>query len=121
MSATLNLKTLKCIRRHDLTGVDEAEIWIGGRKYWATTMDKDQSKTVPDSEAPYLFTGSVKVALYEASGRAGHVDKKQIGTAFTVTETNPPLSPMEFKTTGAHYTLTFSVDAATTAGATGAR
>lgn len=109
MSAQLNLNTLKCLRRHDLTGVDEPEIWLDGRKYFATTLDKDESVKVPANT--YEFTGQVKVELFEASGSAGNVDRKQIGTAYKVTEQNPPPSPMDFKTSGAHYTLSFSVAA----------
>lgn len=121
MASLLTLNTLKCIRPHDLTGKEEPEIWIDGRKHWATVMDKDESTKVPDVESGYEFTDKVKVELYEASGRAGHVTKKQIGTAYKITETNPPPSPMDFKTTGSHYTLSFSVTQVVTTGSTAGR
>ena len=109
MTSQLNLQTLKCIRRHDLTNKDEFEIWIDGNKWYASVIDKDQSIKVPDNKAMCAFSGKAKVELYEASGRADHVTQKQIGTSYKITETNPPLSPMDFKTTGTHYTLSFSV------------
>ena len=109
MTSQLNLDTLKCIRRHDLVGLDEPQIWIDGRMFFATALEKDGKAQVPG--APYEFTGEAKVELYEASGSAGNTTKKQIGSAYRVTEKNPPPSPMDFKTSGAHYTLTFSVNA----------
>ena len=109
MTAQLTLKTLKCLRQHDLTGVDEPEIWVDGNKYYSKPLDKDGHFNVPAPDDVIRFSGSIKVALYEASGSADHVDRKQIGTSYKVTESNPPPSPMDFKTSGSHYTLTFSV------------
>jgi hypothetical protein len=121
MTSQLNLKTLKCIRQHDLTGKDEPEIWINGRKYFATVLDKEGHVNVPAADSAIQFTDQVKVELFESSGSADHVDRKQIGTAYKVTESNPPPSPMDFKTSGSHYTLSFSVSPVVTAGATAGR
>jgi len=119
MTAQLNLNTLKCIRQHDLTGKDEPEIWIDGRKYFATVLDKEGHAKVPAADSAIRFTGQIKVELFEASGSADHVDRKQIGTAYKVTESNPPPSPMDFKTSGSHYTLSFSVIPVTAAATAG--
>ena len=51
MTSQLNLKTLKCIRQHDLTGKDEPEIWINGRKYFATVLDKEGHVNVPPADS----------------------------------------------------------------------
>ena len=122
MSSYLKLKTLKCLRQHDLTGKDEPMIRIDGDDYWRGVINKKEDVEVMASTAVgYQFTGSVTVALYEESGSAGKTSRKQIGSTYTLREVNGPPSPMDFKTSGTHYTLEFTVEPVPAASTTGSR
>ena len=64
--AELHIKTLKCVKKHDPTGKDEAVLKIGSRVIAGPlVLGKGDSTTVGAREA---FTGSVSVTLIEEDG-----------------------------------------------------
>jgi hypothetical protein len=81
MASLLTLNTLKCIRPHDLTGKEEPEIWIDGRKHWATVMDKDESTKVPDVGVGLRVhrQGEGRVVRGERAGRPRHQEADRHG------------------------------------------
>ena len=64
--AELHIKTLKCVKKHDPTGKDEAVLKIGSRVISGPhSLGKGDSTTVGAREP---FTGSVSVTLIEEDG-----------------------------------------------------
>jgi len=106
MTSHLSLKTLQCIRKHDVTGKDEPQIMLDGQLYWNGVIEKGEDLPVlgPNDE-PYEFTDNVTVEFREANGSKS----TRIGSVYTLKEKNGPNSPMVFKNAGTHYTLTFTI------------
>jgi hypothetical protein len=99
--ATLELKTLKCVRQHDVSGSDEPKININDGFVWNAVMKKGDVRTVGVTRG---FEGTATVTLEEVSnGKA-----KQIGEEATIRESGNP-SSVVFKTSGTHYELFFEV------------
>ena len=64
--AELHIKTLKCVKKHDPTGNDEAKLQLNGRTISGPhTLGKGDSVTLNVRED---FAGSVQVTLIEADG-----------------------------------------------------
>ena len=64
--AELHIRTLKCVKRHDPTGKDEASLQINGSKISGPhTLGKGDSVTLNTFQG---FTGSVSVTLMEEDG-----------------------------------------------------
>ena len=99
--ATLNLKTLRCIRKQDVAGKDEPRIKVDGDPVWNGVVAKDGSVkigvTVP-------FENQVDVIAEEMN----NTKPKQIGAAVIVRESGNPKF-MTFKTSGAWYEVDFEV------------
>ncbi len=103
--ATLILTGLECVRKHDLAGKDEPELWNGSTMVGNWVMEKGDSE---DLDERISFTSSVKLELKERGNpdRSKH-DFKSLGfQTFTKDDRG---SMREFKTTGAHYKLFYSV------------
>ena len=99
--ATLELKTIRCHRKHDVVGDDELTLNVNSAFVWNGVMHNDQVRTVGVNRA---FKGSASVTLEETSnGKA-----KQIGGAVTIRESGSPAS-VQFKTSGTHYELFLDV------------
>lgn len=101
--ATVTFTTLECIRRHDLSGDDEAEIWIGSRMIWNGVMSKKEVENVGVDEE---FTNSVAVTMKERDGKREDHKYLLLGPV-TITENTS--SPATFKTAGTHYELSYFV------------
>lgn len=99
--ATLNLTKLTCNRKQDVTGVDEAEIWIDGHMKWSNTMAKHQSR---DLSLHQDFTDTIVVELKEHNPNSA----KSLGTR-TIEAHSPGQGPIDFKTSGADYTCQYNV------------
>ena len=64
--AELHIKTLKCVKKHDPTGKDEAKLVINGSTISGPhTLGKGDSVTLNVRED---FAGSMQVTLIEADG-----------------------------------------------------
>jgi len=101
MSA-INLVSLKCVRKQDVVGKDEPEIWLDGKKEWNGVMKKGETKVlVPLS---IEFDESIKVEIKERNPDSF----KLLGTK-TVSANRSDPQPVDFKTAGAHYELTYTV------------
>ncbi|MEU8635955.1 hypothetical protein AB0C38_27650 [Amycolatopsis sp. NPDC048633] len=98
--ATLELINLHCHKRQDVTGHDEARLTAGGvaRTY---VMDKGGDKSLKGWNS--VFTGTTTVILDEMNGD----NHTRIGSA-PITENGNPKT-VDFKTSGAWYTLSFKV------------
>jgi len=103
-AATLKLSTLKCIRKQDITGMDEPLLKVNGKQEWNGVMGKGDSKPVNISVD---FLDFATVALEELDGGKG----KPLGTAVEVPADRPETRTVDFKTSGAHYELTYTVTA----------
>ena len=100
--ATLELVTLECHRKHDITGRDEPEILVDGRTLWNGVMRKGDTADLRPTHVS--FNGHIGVTLKEVSnGKA-----TQIGDEVTIRESGNPPS-VNFKTSGTWYELIFRV------------
>lgn len=100
---TVTFTSLKCLRKHDVTGSDEMEIWIGSRMIWNGVMNKNDVDNVGVDED---FTKSLAVTLKERNGDRDDHKYLLLGPV-TITENSS--SPATFKTTGTHYELSYFV------------
>ncbi len=102
--AKINLVSLRCVRRQDVTGKDEPEILIDGFSKWYGVVGKGE--TVPLRPVFEDFGGrqSVTLTLRERNGPSNKV----IGTR-RVTAGHPDPQPVDFKTSGAHYELRYTL------------
>ena len=102
---TLKLTAITCLRQHDITGKDEWEVWVDSKKVDNGTIDKGQtvslSKTVP------LAADTAKISIKEVDGN----NSKQIGGSVEVDVNNPGRQPLDFKTSGTHYELFYTLKA----------
>ncbi|MEZ5417184.1 MAG: hypothetical protein R2708_07565 [Vicinamibacterales bacterium] len=101
--ATLNLTELKCIRKQDITGSDEPEIYIGGLKVWDGKMKKDDVERLSESRG---FSDSVLVELKERDGHSA----KSLGQ-WTITDTPTSTKTLTATSSGYHYQLKYTVAA----------
>jgi len=101
--ANLKLKTLRCIRKQDITGKDEPRIKVDGRAVWNGVVSKDGSV---DIGVEIAFTDEASVIAEEMN----NTKPKQIGDAVLVRETGNPKF-MTFKTSGCWYEVDFEVTA----------
>lgn len=100
--ARINFTSLKCVKKQDVTGSDEPEVWVDGKKKWNGVMKKGATAVlIPLFED---FDETVKVEIRERNPNSF----KSLGTK-TVTAGQPDPQPVDFKTSGAHYELTYSV------------
>ena len=99
--ATLTITKVTCDRKQDVIGEDEAEIWLDGHMRWSNTMKKNQSRDISLSQD---FTDSIAVEVKERNPHSS----KSLGVR-TVEAHNPGVGPLDFKTSGADYTLNYSV------------
>jgi hypothetical protein len=103
--ATLRLISVTCVRKRDITGKDEPRIKVDGDVVWNGVMTKGDTDNLVPLAIP--FDDSVELKLEEMNGD----EPKQIGSAVTLRADRPAVSPAVFKTSGAHYELSFQVDA----------
>ena len=99
--ATLTLKSLKCIRKQDVTGKDEPRIKVDGVAVWNGVVAKDGTVDIGwEGE----FEDRASVIAEEMNG----TKPKQIGAAANVFESGNPKF-LTFKTSGAWYEVDFEV------------
>ena len=101
--ATLELKTLRCIRKRDLSGKDEPRIKVDGDPVWNGVVAKDGSVSIG---VTVDFEGEVSVMAEEMN----NTQAKQIGAAVLVRESGNPKF-VTFKTSGTWYEVDFEVTA----------
>lgn len=99
--ATLELKSLKCIRKQDVSGKDEPRIKVDGDPVWNGVVAKDGSVTIGVSVP---FENQVSVIAEEMN----NTRPEQIGDAAVVRESGNP-DFLTFKTSGAWYQVYFEV------------
>jgi hypothetical protein len=102
MMATLNLTSLRCERKQDVSGLDEPQITVNGDIVWGPGKMEKES-TVP-LNVPVSFGEVAQVVLHEMNGNK----PKQIGAAQSI-RVDRPGSPVNFSTSGAHYILRYNV------------
>ncbi len=100
--ATISFVSLKCVRMQDVSGSDEPEIWLDGEKRWDGVMRKGETKVL----IPLFqdFDDSIKVELKERNPNSF----KLLGTKM-VQAGHPDPQPVDFKTSGAHYELSYKL------------
>jgi hypothetical protein len=100
--ARINFTSLKCVRKQDVSGKDEAEIWVDGKKKWDGVFKKGETAVLIPLYAD--FEDEVELELKERNPN----DFELLGTK-TVYAGQPDPQPVDFKTSGAHYELTYSL------------
>ncbi|HLT03049.1 MAG TPA: hypothetical protein VK001_12760, partial [Geminicoccaceae bacterium] len=100
--ARINFTSLKCVRKQDVVGKDEAEIWIDDEKKWDGVFKKGETAVLIPLYAE--FDKTVKVQVKERNPN----NTKTLGTK-TIYAGQPDPQPVHFKTSGAHYELTYSL------------
>jgi hypothetical protein len=100
--ARINFISLKCVRKQDVSGKDEGEIWVDGKKKWDGVFKKGETAVLIPLYSD--FEESIKVEVKERNPN----DSKLLGTK-TVYAGQPDPQPVDFKTSGAHYELTYSL------------
>ena len=105
---TLQLDTLTCIRKQDLTGDDEPQIVVDGDVVWGPRkMNPNDQEDAPRErtlDIPIPFADVVEVKLQEMNGD----NPKQIGASQYI-RVDRPRSPVEFSTSGARYELAYTI------------
>ena len=100
--ATLILKSLQCIRKHDLTGNDEPEIVVGTDSVWRGAMAKGETEILTNGRADETdFSGEILVYLFESTRR--------VSTGYEVDDAPTNTGRATFKTSGTHYELEYRV------------
>lgn len=97
---TIHVTQLQCVRKQDVTGNDEAVIFLNAQDMGVWPMSKGQVRPF----SPHLsktFNGSINLELKERNGLNKYTP---LGSAL-VSASNPGPQPVEFKTAGAHYHL----------------
>lgn len=103
MMAFIELDTLECVRKQDLTGNDEPRIKLDNVVRWGPgKMKKGEIDTV---NKKVKFSGSVDVELEEMDGNKS----KKIGPSLIVQDNVAHNKVHDFSTSGAHYKLTYAV------------
>lgn len=100
--ATLELVSLHCHRKQDVSGKDEPRLKVDGVMVWNGVMNKDDDASLRPTTADFEDTASV--VLEEMNGD----NPKKIGATATIRESGNPTS-VHFKTSGAWYELFFEV------------
>jgi hypothetical protein len=109
--ATLKLTSLRCIRRHDVTGpFDEPRVRVDGVAVWNGAVRKDGSV---DIGVEIDFENRVSIIVEEMN----NTKSKQIGAAVNVRESGNPKF-LTFKTSGTWYEVDFEVTPSTSTSAT---
>ena len=101
--ATLKITSLKCIRRQDVTGSDEPEIFIAGVKVWDGKINKDQTLFPNVSRS---FRDFVLVELKEQNpGGPKSLGNWTVGA----TPTASGNAPLTATASGYHYQVYYDV------------
>jgi hypothetical protein len=102
--ATLNITEVKCIRKQDVTGSDEPEIYIGGLRVWEGKMGKGDVKHPNVSRG---FSDSVLLELKERNNNS----VKSLGK-WTISDTPTSGTPtLTATSSGFHYEVEHTVAA----------
>ena len=102
--AKITLKKVECIRQVDLTGKDEPVAYIASQQVWEGKMNKGGIQWPGVSRT---FSDSVVAELKEKTGN----NYKPLGS-WTITESDAPETARTATSSGYHYEVTWSVDAA---------
>lgn len=98
---TLELKRLRCIRKQDITGLDEPRIKVNGRQVWNGAVAKDATVNIG---VTFPFENQARVIAEEMN----NTKPKQIGAEVIVRESGNPRF-LTFKTSGTWYEVDIEV------------
>jgi hypothetical protein len=98
--ATIHVSQLECVRKQDVTGLDEAAIFLAGSEAIVLPMSKGQVRPI-NPHLSAAFGASIVVELKEKDGPGNY---KSLGNTTVFAGIQGP-QPVEFKTSGAHYHL----------------
>jgi|Tabmets5t2r1_1033131.scaffolds.fasta_scaffold06108_7 hypothetical protein len=104
--ATLNLTSLRCNRKRDITGKDEPRLTVNDEVVWGGGGQKiEKGQTIRlGLEVDFEDVANVRLDEMNSSGDDPH----QIGSTVAI-RVDRPGSPVEFGTSGAHYELHYFV------------
>ena len=103
--AKINFISMTCLRKQDVTGKDEPELLVDGKLIWNEVMEKKQTVSLIPLFEDFNGRESITLTLREHNSPTNH---RVIGTK-TVRAGHPDPQPVDFKTSGAHYQLYYSL------------
>jgi len=106
--ARIRLINIHCVKRNDLTGKDEINITLDGKKFVGPiNIQKDQKVLLNTNDRE--FTGSVDVQLIEVDGQVGGNDDDHLGTRHVKDNLEVSGGLLSYEAPGTFYTLEYSV------------
>lgn len=102
----INFVSLRCVRKQDMMGKDEPELLVDGTCIWNGVIKKDETLPLQPLGEEFNERDAMVITLRERDERRG---PKVIGTK-TVRVGHADLQPVDFKTSGAHYELRYTVE-----------
>jgi hypothetical protein len=96
--ATITITKVHCIRKQDISGLDEPLIYLGGQFAWEGKMDKDDWEYPDESRG---FDPTIVVALKEKTG-SSRSNAKLLGS-WTVTDAAATNKKLTASSSGYHY------------------
>ena len=103
--ATITITKVSCIRQQDVTGEDEAELYLGGQYVWEGKMDRDEDAFPNESRG---FSPSILVQLKERNGSSTSPSRKLLGS-WTVHDDPATNKKLTCSSSGYHYELFYNV------------
>jgi len=101
--ATIRIDHVRCIRKQELVGSDEVELYIAGKRVWEGKMERGELLNPNLSRS---FSGSVAVELKERDGNS----VQSLGNwTLPQTPTQPNNAPLTATSSGYHYEVFFDV------------
>jgi hypothetical protein len=99
--ATITITKLHCVRKQDVTGLDEPVIRLGGQRAWEGKLGEDDWD---DPNETRTFGPSILVELEEKNG----LSEKPLGS-WTVSDVAVSNKKVTASSSGFHYELFYSV------------
>ena len=106
--ARIRLINIHCVKRNDLTGEDEININLDGRKFVGPINIQKGQKVLLNTN-DHEFTGTVDVQLVEVDGKVGGNDDDPLGTRHVKDNLEVSGGLLSYEAPGTFYTLEYSV------------
>ena len=106
--ARIRLISIHCVDRNDISGEDEINIKVDGRKF-AGTFNIHQDQKVLLQTKDYEFTGTVDVQLVEVDGQVGGKNDDPIGIRRVKDNLEVSGGLLSYEAPSTFYTLEYSV------------
>ena len=106
--ARIRLINIHCVNRNDVSGQDEINIILDGKKF-AGPINIHQGQKVLLNTKDHEFTGSVDVQLVEVDGQVGGNNDDHLGTRHVKDNLEVSGGLLSYEAPSTFYTLEYSV------------